>query len=128
MSVIAAVVLAVFACGLSPACGTRYPGGVSGKSSMGAGGGTTADPLELLAKDSFVVEVTADGRIFLGEIEVTEDELRNEALIRLMEDTHIKAILLVGSSQIQGIHLTALLAEVGFSNVTVYYPTATVPR
>lgn len=77
--------------------------------------------------DYLVVIVNESGSIFLDDVAVTEEQMIGEARARLMENPDLKAILLVGSSQIQGIHLTARLSEVGFKNVTVYYPTATPP-
>jgi biopolymer transport protein ExbD len=77
-------------------------------------------------EDVFVVEVSRDGRIFLAGGEVTRGQLEQEALSWVMDHSEPRAILFVSSSQMQGIQLTALLSEVGFSNVTVYYPTATV--
>jgi hypothetical protein len=97
----------------------------------GISGGAQFDPtvgnsFSEEGKDVFVIQVAADGKIYRNGIEVTEDELKQEALLWFMENAGVKALMFVRSSQIQGIHLTSILSEAGFKNVTVYYPTATV--
>ena len=73
---------------------------------------------------SIVVFVNDEGSLFLDDEPVTEAQLVEEARDRLSQNSAMKAVLYVRSSQIQGIHLTALLAEAGYKNVVIYYPTA----
>ena len=74
--------------------------------------------------DYIVVFVNAEGSLFLDEEAVTEEQLIDEARGRLLENSNMKAVLYVSSSQIQGIHLTVLFSQAGYKNVVVYYPTA----
>jgi hypothetical protein len=75
-----------------------------------------------------VILVDAEGTIRVDDQVLLEEQMLDLARERLAGNPDVKAILLVGSSQIQGIHLTARLSEVGYRNVTVYYPTATPPH
>ena len=115
--------LLLVAAAVLPACG-------AGESSTSAPSRTAdAEPLPSILDDPgyFVVFVDESGSLFLGDIPVQEEEMLSQARERLVQNPDVKALLFVRSSQIQGIHLTARLSEVGYKNVAVYYPTATPP-
>ena len=90
-----------------------------------AGEGIPQPKLMLDDPSYIVVFVNDEGSLFLDEDAVTEDQLIEEARSRLLENSDMKAVLYVSSSQTQGIHLTILFSEAGYRNVVVYYPTAT---
>jgi len=99
-----------------------------GHGSRSAGPEEPPDPSALFDDPCcFVVFVAEDGGISVGGVHMTEEEMLGKAAERILEDPATRAILLVSSSQIQGIHLTARLADKGYKNVAVYYPTATQP-
>ena len=92
-------------------------------------GGDVPQPRTMLDDPScIVVFVNEEGSLFLDDEAVTEAQLIEEARERLLQNPDMKAALYVRSSQIQGIHLTALFSEAGYKNVVVYYPTASPPQ